>query len=195
MHLGALWKCLLERLGVLLGASWGLLGASWRLLGPLGAESSEFERCFLPLGPLSGPSWGSLRPSWVPIVPSWAPRGPSWSPLGSFPCRLWGLLGRLGLGESSRGEHTENIRFPIRMAQFWLLGALLECLLERLGVLWGASRRLLVPLGAESSEFERCFFLWGPSRARLGALQGRLGSLLGRPGPLVGRLGALLGTS
>ena len=176
-------------------AFWSVLQPSWSVLKPCWAALGNSGTSCAVLGLISGPSWGSLRPSWVPIVPSWAPRGPSWSPLGSFPGRLGGLLGRLGLGESSRGEHTENISFPIRMAQFWLLGALLECLLERLGVLWGASRRLLVPLGAESSEFERCFFLWGPSRARLGALQGRLGSLLGRPGPLVGRLGALLGTS
>ena len=80
------------RLRGLLGASWGILGASWGLLRASRGGGVEFAVGAPLLGPLLGPSWGSLGPSWAPLGPSWGPPGPSSGPLGLSWCGLGGFL-------------------------------------------------------------------------------------------------------
>ena len=60
-HLGGPWGVpgsFLDRLGVVLGASWAVSGSSWAVLGP---------------------SWGQLGPSWAVLGASWGRLG---APLG-----------------------------------------------------------------------------------------------------------------
>ena len=63
----------LERLGVVLGASWAVSGSSWAVLGP---------------------SWGQLGPCWARLGASWASLGPSWGRLGAPWGSARGLLER-----------------------------------------------------------------------------------------------------
>ena len=132
------------------------------------------------LGPLLGPSWGTLGPSWAVLKPSW---GPSGGPLGPFWGDLGCLLGRFGARGSRTGESAKQFKHLENNRCFWPIGALLGGPLERswsfvwafwagLGssrASWGASGlswRLLGPLGR----------LWGALLARMGALLARLAS-------------------
>ncbi len=199
----------MEHLGVLLGDCLGSLGG---VSAPPGISWGRKLGIREWLGLLSGACWGSLGPSWGPIGPSWASRGPSWSSFGGLLGRLGNPLGRLGRDDSPTGEHTKNIRFPTGMGRFLLLGALLWCLLEPLGVLLGAFRTLLggfsAPPGATwgrklgirwwlSSSGALSGPSWGLSWAVLGpswAVLELSGAVLGpsgaRPGPYWGGLGS-----
>ena len=74
-----------ERVGAVLGASWGRLGRHGAVLGRLGAFLGR-------LGAFWGPSW---RPSWGRLGASWGVLGPSWSRLGAVLGRLGVVLGHL----------------------------------------------------------------------------------------------------
>ena len=116
-----------------------------------------------PLGPLLAPSWSALGPSWSLLGPFWAPSwavlGSSWRRLGPSWAGLGGRVGRLGLWEARKGDHTRIREKPkerlLFLASRSSLGEPLGALLGRLGGLLG----------------------------RLGAILGRLGALLGRLGP------------
>ena len=98
---------------------------------------------------VSGPSWGSF----------WGDLGAHLDCLGAFLGRLGALLGAScavlwrswgPLGPSwpllrHKSESAENVRFPKRVAQFWLSGALLGSILEPSWGVLGASWAVLKP--------------------------------------------------
>ena len=72
----------MERLGGVLGGSWGYLGASWTLLeafsasprdlrGIMGGIGGTLEGLLEPLGDVLGLSWGMLGSSWGVLGRPW----------------------------------------------------------------------------------------------------------------------------
>ena len=119
--LGISW----ERLGRLVGASWGLLGPSWgalaallgdfqALLGPSWRRSikegeslisaAPLECLESPLGPLLRRSWSALGRSWGRLG---ALLGLSWGPLGPSRSHLEASDGH----RKRKGEKAKNIDF------------------------------------------------------------------------------------
>ena len=134
-----------------------------------------------PLGPLLGPSWGSLGLSWAPLGPFWGPLGPSWDPLGGLLGRLgavfgasWSVLERRKL-EKARTPNT--LKNKMKINDLGLLEPSWEASWSALGASWR-------PLGPS----------WG-HLGRLGALLGRLGGLLGPLGRFLGPSWPVLGPS
>eukprot|EP00959_Pyramimonas_sp_CCMP1952_P275032 5749523-Pyramimonas_sp.AAC.1 len=106
--------------GDFLGACWGFLEAC--LLGASPGGKLEISGRGPPLGPLLGPSWGSLGLSWAPLGP---PRGPTWG-------GRWGPGGRPGAPEALEQQWTtpwNSMNFASLGPQRGRLGALLGLLL------------------------------------------------------------------
>ena len=127
-----------------------------------------------PLGPLFGPSWGSLGPSWAPLGPFWSSLGPSWDPFGGHLGHLGAVLGAsrsvLERRKLEKARTPKTLKNIMKINDFGLLGPSWEA---SWSALWASWRPL------------------GPSWGHLG----RLGALLGRLGGLLGPLGRFLGPS
>ena len=128
----------------------------------------KFELRFPSLGPLLGPSRGSLGPSWGPLGPSWG--------------RLGGLLGRLGASGRRKRENPPNLPKFMESLVFCVLEPSWEASWRHPGASW----RLLGPSGGNLGRLGAIF-------RRLGALLGCLGGLLGRSWPVFGLSWARLG--
>ena len=152
-HLGNPWGVpgsFLDRLGVVLGASWAVSGSSWAVLGP---------------------SWGQLGPSWAVLGASWGVLGESWAVLGQLGAPWGGARGLLERGWSAiranPSVYTKTYKNLRTINDFGGPGRVLGGSRGGLGASWGRLGGLLGSLGR----------VLGRLGSVLGPLEGVLGRL------------------